>query len=196
MSELLVAGLSATWLGILSSISPCPLATNVVAVSYTARRVERPWEVFATGLAYSTGRALAYLALKPMLILVGLLLLNIRTVLDFGGGVFAQRLGERFGPQGIAGAAFLGAVFAISFCPVPAAVYSGSLIPPAVASGSQVVVPSLYGIGTALLALEFSCCWPLGSKPLVLCSSIYAEMHSTSGESPPLCPWPFGSTTH
>lgn len=154
----------------------------MVAISYVSRSIGNPWGVFVTGLAYSLGRALAYLALVlliaaslfsipdvsfyleiyanralgPVLILVGLLLLNIVTIPGFGGGAMAQRLGERLGRKGIAGSALLGAVFAFSFCPVSAALFFGSLLPLAVASGSQVMVPSLYGIGTALPVLGFS----------------------------------------
>lgn len=192
MSELLMAEFSAAWLGILTSISPCPLATNIVAVSYTARRIERPWEVFAIGVAYSLGRAFVYLALAlliaasllsipdasfylalymnralgPLLILVGLVLLNVWKLPGFGGGAFAQRLGEKTERYGIAGAALLGAVFALSFCPVSAALYFGSLIPLAVTTGSRVMVPSLYGIGTALPVLGFSLLLAVGFKAM------------------------------
>ena len=61
--ELLLGMGSALWLGILTSISPCPLATSVAAVSFLGRRVDRPRSVFGGGLLYAPGRALAYVAL-------------------------------------------------------------------------------------------------------------------------------------
>ena len=68
-----VVGLaSAFWLGILTSISPCPLATNIAAISFIGRRVDRPRLVFWAGMLYTSGRALAYLALG-MLLVAGLL---------------------------------------------------------------------------------------------------------------------------
>ena len=56
MSELALAVGSALWLGILTSISPCPLATNIAAVSFLGRRVDSPRMVFGGGLLYALGR--------------------------------------------------------------------------------------------------------------------------------------------
>ena len=64
MTGLLLGAASAFWLGILTSISPCPLATNIAAISFVSRRVGTPRKVFLTGLLYTAGRTLAYLALK------------------------------------------------------------------------------------------------------------------------------------
>ena len=60
ISPLVIA--SALWLGILTSISPCPLATNIAAISYIGRRVASPRQVLLTGVLYALGRTLAYLA--------------------------------------------------------------------------------------------------------------------------------------
>ena len=69
MTEGLFLGLaSALWLGILTSISPCPLATNIAAISFIGRRVGNPRLVFLTGLLYTLGRALVYLALGVLLV--------------------------------------------------------------------------------------------------------------------------------
>ena len=59
---------TALWLGILTSISPCPLATNIAAVSYVARRVESPWQVLLSSAAYSLGRAFAYAAVSAVVV--------------------------------------------------------------------------------------------------------------------------------
>ncbi|MGW8258007.1 MAG: hypothetical protein ACWGMZ_11015, partial [Thermoguttaceae bacterium] len=56
MEEFIFFGvLSALWLGILTSISPCPLATNIAAISYIGRRVDSSKQVFLTGLVYTLG---------------------------------------------------------------------------------------------------------------------------------------------
>ena len=73
MTELLPGAASAIWLGILTSISPCPLATNIAAISFVGRRVGSPFKVFLSGLLYAAGRTLTYAALA-MLLVWGLLL--------------------------------------------------------------------------------------------------------------------------
>ena len=56
------------WLGILTSISPCPLATNIAAISYIARRVDSPRHVLASGALYTLGRTISYVALGVLLV--------------------------------------------------------------------------------------------------------------------------------
>ena len=63
--------LTAFWLGLITSISPCPLATNVAALSLLARRVGDRRRALAGALAYTAGRILAYLGIG-LLILAGL----------------------------------------------------------------------------------------------------------------------------
>ncbi len=154
MEGFLTAAASALWLGILTSISPCPLATNIAAISFIGRRVSNPRRVFFTGLLYALGRIAAYVVLGiiivasllssseislflqkylnrvlgPILILVGMVLLELIPLRLPGGGFGDgfQRRAERFGMWG---AAVLGFVFALSFCPLSAALFFGSLIP-------------------------------------------------------------------
>lgn len=191
MSGLVFGAASALWLGILTSISPCPLATNITAVSFVARGVGNPGKVFLTGLLYTLGRALTYVTLGvllvsslvsapyishflqkymnqllgPVLIFVGLVLLElIRFPLpEVGAGAQMQ---ERVRSLGIWGAVPLGVVFALSFCPVSAALFFGSLIPAALRYESGVVLPTLYGIGTAVPVLIFAVIIAWGTKSL------------------------------
>jgi len=172
---------SAFWLGILTSISPCPLATNVAAVSFIGRRVGSPRAVLLSGLFYTAGRTLAYLAiaillvagllssvtvsfylqkylnraLGPILILVGMVLLDLIPLRFsiFAPGEKTQRRIERLG---IWGAALAGIVFALAFCPVSAALFFLGLIPLALRHQSSVLMPSAYGVGTALPVLVFA----------------------------------------
>lgn len=175
MDSLWLAAGSALWLGILTSISPCPLATNIAAVSYVGGQVGKPRLVILAGVLYTAGRAVAYLALGagavwsllsvvgvsaflqgsfhralgPLLIVVGLLLLGVFEFRMPGFGV-GDDLRERVDRAGIWGAAPLGALFALSFCPVSAALFFGSLVPLAVDQHSPILLPTLYGIGTAM----------------------------------------------
>jgi cytochrome c biogenesis protein CcdA len=187
IDSVLVAG-SALWLGVLTSVSPCPLATNVAAISFVGRRVGNPRQVLASGLMYTAGRSLTYgllgallvfsllsasalsLALQkhmnrvlgPVLILVGMVLLGLLPIRLPGGGPGgrAQAWAER---GGVWGAGALGIVFALSFCPISAALFFGSLLPLAIRAESPVLVPSIYGIGTGLPVLVFACALGMGA---------------------------------
>jgi len=87
--------------------------------------------------------------LGPVLIVAGLFLLEIWRPNLPGAGLGA-RLQGRVERYGVWGAAILGMVFALSFCPISAALFFGSLIPIAIEHESGVLMPTLYGIGTAL----------------------------------------------
>ncbi len=172
---------AALWLGILTSISPCPLATNIAAISYIGKKVGDTRHVLLSGLLYTLGRMFAYLVvgiivvagilsipgvsnflqdymnrvLGPLLILVGVILLEwLRmTGISLPGSGKLKNMAEK---GGIWGAGLLGVIFALSFCPVSAALFFGSLIPLAVGVGSTVVYPSVFGIGTGLPVIVFA----------------------------------------
>lgn len=180
MNSLWIAGTTALWLGTLTSISPCPLATNVAAVSYVARSALRPGFVLLAGLLYSLGRAIAYVAiaallvssllsipqlslflkryvnqlLGPILVLAGMFLVGLLRLPQLGITISA-RVGKRLA-QHFGGAFLLGALFALSFCPISAALFFGSLIPLATSSRSSILLPALYGLGTALPVIAFA----------------------------------------
>ncbi len=191
MDSYLLAAASAFWLGILTSISPCPLATNIAAISFIGRRVGRPRRVFFTGLLYTGGRTLTYLILGvilvasllsmselslllqkymnkllgPILIIVGMFLLEMISFGSTGIGV-GEKFQKRAESFGLWGAALLGIIFALSFCPLSAALFFGSLIPLSVKHHSSVVMPVLYGIGTALPVLVFALVIAFGAQSL------------------------------
>lgn len=183
MDSLFVAIGTALWLGILTSISPCPLATNIAAISYVGKRVGRPTLVLLSGLLYTLGRAISYFVvafiavkslvsvpavsmflqsrmnqfLGPILLIVGVLLLDFIPWPWVGGGRgFSFKLQAKVDKLGIFGAGLLGLLFALTFCPVSAALFFGSLVPLALKYESSVLLPSLYGIGTALPVVIFS----------------------------------------
>jgi len=181
MNNFFIASASALWLGILTSISPCPLATNIAAISFVGRKVDKPGYVLCTGLLYTIGRTITYIVLGiilvssmlstmpvishwlqkymhkllgPILIIVAMLLLDMLQFTTKGSNVgqWCQQRAEKFG---LGGALFLGVVFALSFCPVSAALFFGSLIPLSVKHSSCIVLPLIYGIGTALPVFVF-----------------------------------------
>ena len=52
--------LTAFLLGLLTAISPCPLATNIAAIGYIGKDIEDRRRVFLSGLLYTAGRIVAY----------------------------------------------------------------------------------------------------------------------------------------
>jgi cytochrome c-type biogenesis protein len=189
VTEALLFAASAFWLGFLTSVSPCPLATNIAAISYVGRRLESPRLVLAGGLLYTAGRVLTYTllgvllvssvlsapsaalilqkylnkVLGPLLVLVGMGLLELITFGSFGAGL-ATRLQARAERAGLLGALLLGIVFSLSFCPVSATLFFGSLLTLAVKARSGVVLPAVYGIGTGLPVVAFAILVALGAR--------------------------------
>jgi len=103
--------------------------------------------------------------LGPVLIIAGMILVELIpiTMPGFGSG---ERLKRAADALGLGGAFLLGAAFALSFCPVSAALFFGSLIPIALASGSDLIVPSAYGIATGLPVLVFAVLLAAGVRRL------------------------------
>ncbi len=181
MSDLLLGLGSAFWFGILTSISPCPMATNIAAISYVSRDISRRRVVLVMGLLYTLGRMILYVSLGallalflisvprvsfflqkymniilgPILLLVGLVLVDIVTFNISGGGIdiTMQKRAKSFGMWG---ALLLGFVFALSFCPISAALFFGSLLPLSIKFDSIVMIPACYGIGTGLPVILFA----------------------------------------
>ncbi len=182
---------SAFWLGVLTSISPCPLATNVAAISFVARNLGSSQKVLWSGILYSLGRMLVYIVIAvlavvsllslpevsffletnmhkiigPILIVVGIILLEVLPF-SFSTSVISSSLQNRAGRWGIWGSGLLGIVFALTFCPLSAALFFGSLIPLAVDGKSAVLMPSVYGLGTALPVFAFAIVMAFGVKSL------------------------------
>jgi cytochrome c-type biogenesis protein len=182
---------SALWLGILTSISPCPMATNVAAISFVARDLGSSRRVLWSGILYSAGRMFAYIAIAvlavasllslpevsfyletymhkiigPLLIAVGIMLLNVLPF-SFSASFFSNSVKEKAGSWGLWGSGLLGFVFALTFCPLSAALFFGSLIPLAIDSKSSVVMPLVYGMGTALPVVAFAIVIAFGVKSI------------------------------
>ncbi|MDO5319602.1 MAG: aromatic aminobenezylarsenical efflux permease ArsG family transporter [bacterium] len=187
--ESLVPLLSVVWMGIVCAVSPCPLATNIVAVSFLSREAERPSRVLWGGLFYALGRTVTCvgvavailfglaaaptlsqvlqkymgLALGPLLIVVGAVLLDLISLPKVGPRFDLGRLGARFSRAGGVGAFALGLVFALVLCPPSAAVYFGGLLPLAESEGHPILYPLVFGLMTALpvVAVAIACAFGL-----------------------------------
>ena len=61
--------LSAMVLGLMTAISPCPLATNITAVGFISKDIKDRNRVFVNGLLYTLGRAISYTAIALVIYL-------------------------------------------------------------------------------------------------------------------------------
>jgi cytochrome c biogenesis protein CcdA len=173
--------LSALLLGLITSISPCPLATNIAAIAYVSRRVKERRYAVITGALYTLGRMFSYSilgviiivagveipgvatflqdfgeqVLGPLLIVVGVIMLSInRMPFSLGGGRLSS-IGGKVADWGMIGGFLLGALFALAFCPYSAVLFFGVLIPLSLKSAGGVTLPAVYAIGTGLPVLVF-----------------------------------------
>jgi len=181
----------ALWLGILTAVSPCPLATNISAISLIGHHAGRRNHVLLAGLLYTAGRTLAYIALGvliaggltasadvscflqkymnealgPILIVLGLILLGW-----LGSGLSMNLAGERIQRRakvhGLRWALPIGVLFALSFCPVSAGLFFAGLIPLALKQASPLVLPCAFGLGTALPVIVFAFILAFASESL------------------------------
>ncbi len=174
-----IPALSALFLGLITAISPCPLATNIAAVAYISQRVTDRKYAVTTGALYTLGRMFSYSAigiliivvgleipgvalflqgvgeqvLGPILIVVGLLMLFIDK-LSFGkGGGGLAALGGKVANWGMVGGFLLGVIFALAFCPYSAVLYFGVLMPLSLKSTGGIALPAIFAIGTGLPVL-------------------------------------------
>ncbi len=191
MTDVFIGLASALWLGILTSISPCPLASNVAAVSFLSNKITHPALVFISGVAYTIGRMVAYVllswiiinsflslpqaaqflqrytgkALGPLFIITGFILLDIISF-SLPKLKLSARHHNKLVESGVPGAFLLGFILALAFCPISAALYFGSLLPLTANSKNGMFMPFIYGIGTGLPVLIFAFAIALGVKSL------------------------------
>ena len=167
-------------LGILTAISPCPLATNIASIGYISRDIENRKAIFLKGVLYTVGRILAYTALGiilisileegasvfgiqkyvskwgelligPILVLIGLFMLLCQKLNLPQFGFNSS--GETYAQKGGWGAFLLGVLFALAFCPSSGVLYFGMLIPLSVSTTAGWLLPVIYALATALPVL-------------------------------------------
>lgn len=173
--------LAAFALGLLTAISPCPLATNITATAFIAKTVTSKAQVIWSGVLYTMGRVFSYTTIGaliyfgmskfqiakifqgngekfigPVMIIIGLVMLDVIKLNFISGGNITERLSERFKSQGLLGSFLLGALFALAFCPYSGALFFAMLIPMTLASEGGLLLPVLFSIGTGLPVIIFA----------------------------------------
>jgi len=172
--------LSAFILGLMTAISPCPLATNITAIAYIGKDIENRQKVFYKGILYTLGRAISYTTIGlifyfgasefkisgflqtwgerligPVLIIIGLFMLNvIKIKLPLSGSLTSKM--EKRGKKGIVGIILLGIVFALAFCPYSGVLFFGILIPLTVSGTKGLYLPVVYALATGIPVILFS----------------------------------------
>ena len=172
--------LTAFLLGVMTAISPCPLATNIAAVGFIGRNIENRRRVFINGLLYTLGRVLSYTLLGVVLImilregssmfgiqktigtwgelLIGPMLLIIGMFMLFGDRLNLPKFGfngnaEGLARKGGAGALLIGVLFALAFCPTSGVFYFGMLIPMSATATAGYLLPAVFAVATAIPVL-------------------------------------------
>lgn len=166
--------ITAVVLGLMTAISPCPLATNITAIGFISKDIENRNKVFLNGIIYTLGRAISYTSVAliiylgadqfkfsgffqrygekfigPLLIIIGLFMLNVLKM-DFPGlGKLTARMEDKK-KWNYMDALFLGIVFALAFCPYSGVLYFGMLIPVTVSSASGLYLPVLFALATGI----------------------------------------------
>jgi len=173
--------LSAFILGLMTSVSPCPLATNITATAFISKNIASKRTVFLSGVIYSLGRAFSYTViglilyfgaskfhvgrffqqngekyLGPLLIIFGLIMLNIIRLNFLGKFNFTEKLSEKFINKGLLGSFLIGVIFALAFCPYSGALYFGLLIPMTISSFDGLYLPIIFAVGTGVPVILFT----------------------------------------
>lgn len=167
-------------LGLMTAISPCPLATNITAIGFISRDIEDRKKVFFKGIIYTLGRAFSYTFLAtiiflgasklqislifqgwgekllgPIMIIIGLFMLDFIKLKFPGFSNLTEKLGEK-SKNSYWSTFLLGVIFAMAFCPYSGVLYFVMLIPMSVASVNGLYLPLIFAIGTGLPVILFA----------------------------------------
>lgn len=173
--------LTAFLVGILTSISPCPLATNITAIAYISKDIKNPKATILKGFIYTLGRGISYTLLAmlmyfglssfrvsrvfqgwgdkilgPILIVMGLVMLNVIKINTSPSSERTERIKTWFASKGNIGALFLGMLFALAFCPYSGVLFFGVLTPLILSSSEWILLPPLFALGTGIPVIVFS----------------------------------------
>jgi len=173
--------LSAWALGLLTAISPCPLATNITATAYIAKTLNGKKQVLLSGILYTIGLATTYTSialtismgaskfhvarffqgngekfLGPVMIIIGLIMLNVIKFNFLGKSNLKEKLSDKFKDKGFLGSFLLGVLFAMAFCPYSGAMYFGMLVPMTIESEMGITLPLFFALGAGSLVLFFT----------------------------------------
>lgn len=162
-------------LGLMTAISPCPLATNITAIGFISKDIENKKRIFLNGLLYTLGRAVSYTGLGfilyfgaskfhvakffqlygerilgPLLIVIGIIMLDMVKIKFPGFNRISENIEKKRKSGSGWNALLLGIVFALAFCPYSGVLYFGMLIPMSVNSPDGLFLPFIFAIATGL----------------------------------------------
>ena len=173
--------LSAFLLGILTSISPCPLATNITAVAFISKDIKTPKYTILSGLFYTLGRGISYTLLAtliyfglssfqisrifqgwgdkvlgPILIIIGLVMFGVIKINLKNNSQAIEKIKLWLSDKGYLGSLLLGMLFAFAFCPYSGVLFFGVLVPMTFKSMGGLLLPPVFALGTGLPVIIFS----------------------------------------
>ena len=162
-------------LGLMTAISPCPLATNITAIGYISKDIENRKKIFLNGLLYTLGRAVSYTGLGvllyfgaskfhvakffqlygerilgPLLIIIGIVMLDVIKINIPGLNKISESVEKKSKSGSSWSALLLGIVFALAFCPYSGVLYFGMLIPMSITSADGLFLPFVFAVATGL----------------------------------------------
>jgi len=172
--------ITALILGLMTAISPCPLATNITAIGFIGKDIENRNRVFYNGLVYTLGRALSYTVLALiiflgadqfslsgtfqrygekvigfLLVIIGLFMLDVIKISFPGMGKLTQRYQQK-GIKNYWDVLLLGILFALAFCPYSGVLYFGMLMPISISSASGLYLPVIFAMATGIPVILFA----------------------------------------
>ena len=174
--------IAAFFIGLMTAISPCPLATNITAIAYISKKINNGKKTLLTGFVYTLGRMFTYVLLAsiivyigvnvqsislflqkygekilgPLLIFMGLVMLNIIKLPSLKSKDKINKIKERLSERGYLGSFLLGVLFALAFCPFSAVLFFGMLIPLALKYSDAFLIPSIFSFATGLPVIIFA----------------------------------------
>jgi cytochrome c biogenesis protein CcdA len=173
---------AAFFIGLMTAVSPCPLASNITAIAYASKRIGNSKHTLLVGFLYTLGRIFTYVLiaalivwfglntqtialflqkygeqlLGPLLIVIGVLMLDVVKLNFFKESKSLANLKEKIAGKGLLGSFILGVIFALAFCPFSAVLFFGMLIPLALRTGDGIIIPSVFALATGIPVIVFS----------------------------------------
>ncbi|MFP4403684.1 MAG: aromatic aminobenezylarsenical efflux permease ArsG family transporter [Candidatus Woesearchaeota archaeon] len=177
-----IAIIAAFFIGLMTAISPCPLATNITAIAYASKHINNSKHTIKVAFLYTFGRILTYVLiasaivwfglntqtialflqkyaesiLGPLLIIIGVMMLDLIKYKFLKNSGKLNQLKEKLAKKGYLGSFLLGVIFALAFCPFSAVLFFGMLIPIALNAGDGIFIPSVFAFATGLPVIILS----------------------------------------
>lgn len=172
--------ISALLLGLMTAISPCPLATNITAIGFIGKDIESKNRIFYNGLIYTLGRTFAYTALAgililgadqfqlsgifqqygqkiigPLILIIGIFMLGIIR-LNFPAFTKLSDKIKNKSKRSYWDVFLLGVIFALAFCPYSGVLFFGMLIPLTMSTASGIYLPIIFAVATGIPVILFA----------------------------------------